>query len=152
MHYKIEYMHSWHIIDKLIKEFLLPAKNTCTPLFYGLPKIHKPGCSLRPVVFGCDGPTDHISAYITHSIQSLTSNLPSHIKDKTFSQLHWETFIFSTQYPLIHSWCHVTMHKHSTQRRHRSRDLLHGGIQASTSHKLSTTPYSAYHTRFHPQI
>ena len=43
-------------------EFLLHPKDTRTPLFYGLPKIHKP-------------------AYITHFIQPLASNLPSHIKD-----------------------------------------------------------------------
>ena len=77
----IEYIHSQHIIDKATKEFLLPPKNTRTPLFYGLPKIHKPGCPLRPIVSGCDGPTDHLSAYVTHFIQPLASNLPSHIKD-----------------------------------------------------------------------
>ena len=82
----IEYMHSQHIIDKATMEFLLPPKNTCTPLFYGLPKIHKPDCPLRPIVSGYDAPTDHLSAYINHFIQPLASNLPSHIKDKTFSQ------------------------------------------------------------------
>ena len=74
-------IHSQHIIDKATKEFLLPPKNTRTPLFYGLPKIHKSGCPLRPIVSGCDGPTDHLSAYVTHFIQPLASNLPSHIKD-----------------------------------------------------------------------
>ena len=62
-------------------EFLPPPKDTCTPLFYGLPKMHKPDCPLCPIVSGCDGPTDHLSAYITHFIQPLDSNLPSHIKD-----------------------------------------------------------------------
>ena len=74
----IEYIHSQHIIDKATKDFLLPPKNTRTPLFYGLPKIHNP---LRPIVSGCDGPTDRLSAYVTHFIQPLSSNLPSHIKD-----------------------------------------------------------------------
>ena len=58
----IEYIHSQHIIDKATKEFLLPPKNNRTPLFYGLSKIHKPRCPLRPVVSGCHGPTDHLSA------------------------------------------------------------------------------------------
>ena len=75
------YTYFQHIIDKATKDFLLPPKNTFTPLFYSLPKIHKAGCRLHSIVFGCDGPTDNISAYITHFIQSLTSNLPSHIKD-----------------------------------------------------------------------
>ena len=56
-------------------EFLLPPKNTRAPLFYGLPKIHKPDCPLRSIFSGCDGPTDHLSAYISHFI-----HLPSHIK------------------------------------------------------------------------
>ena len=74
----IEYIHSQH---KATREFLLPPKNTRTSLFYGLPKIHKPGCPLHSIVSGCDGPTDHLSAYVTHFIQPLASNLPSHIKD-----------------------------------------------------------------------
>ena len=80
----IEYIHSQHIIDKATKKFLLPHKNTRTPLFYGLPKIHKRGCPLRRIVSGCDGPSDHLSAYVTHFIQPLASNLPSHIKDTKY--------------------------------------------------------------------
>ena len=78
----IEYRHSQHITDKATKEFLLPTKITRTPLFYGLPKIHKPDCPLHSIVSGCDGPTDHLSAYIIHFIEPLASNLPSHTKDK----------------------------------------------------------------------
>ena len=77
----MEYIHSQHIIDKATKEFLLPPKNTGTHLFYGLPKIHKPGCPLRPIVSGCDGPTDHLYAYVTYFIHPLASNLPSQVKD-----------------------------------------------------------------------
>ena len=77
----IEYIHSLHIIDKTTKEFLVPPKNTRTPLFYEIPKIHKPGCPLHPIVSGCDGPTDQLSAYIIHFIQPLASNLPLLIKD-----------------------------------------------------------------------
>ena len=76
----IEYINSQHIIDKATKKFLLPPKNTRTLLFYGLPKIHKPGCPLRPIVSGCDGPTDHLSTYVTHFIQPLASNLSPHVK------------------------------------------------------------------------
>ena len=58
----IQYIHSQHIIDKAIKEFLLSPESTSTPLFYGLLKIHKLGCPLHPIVSGCDGLTDHLSA------------------------------------------------------------------------------------------
>ena len=70
------------MIDKATKEFLLPPNNAHTPFFYRLPKIHKPGCPLHSIVSGCDGPTDHFSAYITNFIQALASNLPSHFKDR----------------------------------------------------------------------
>ena len=80
----IEYIHSQYMIDKATKK--LPSKNTHTPLFYGLRKIHKPGFPLYPIVSGCDGSTDHLSGYVTHFIQPLGSNLPSHVKDtKHFS-------------------------------------------------------------------
>ena len=78
----IEYIHSQHIIGKATKDVLLLPKNNCTALFYGLPKMHKPDCPLCPIVSGCDGPTDHLSAYVPHFIQPLVSNLPSHVKDK----------------------------------------------------------------------
>ena len=77
----IEYIHSQHIIDKATKEFLLPPKNTRTLLFYGLPKIHKPGCPLRSIVSGCDGPTDHLSTYVTHFISPQLAT--SHHTSKT---------------------------------------------------------------------
>ena len=76
----IEYIHFQHIIDKATKEFLMPPKNTRTPLFYGLPKIYKPDGPLRPTVSGCDGPTDHLSDYLTHFIQPLASNLLALVK------------------------------------------------------------------------
>ena len=77
----IEYMLSQNIIDQGTMDFLLPPKNTRTTLFSGLPKIHKPDCPLHPIGSGCDGPTDHLSVFITHFIQPLASNLPSHIND-----------------------------------------------------------------------
>ena len=49
-------------------------------IFTGLKK-HKPDCPLCPIIFGCNGPTDHLSAYNTHFMQPLASNLPSHITD-----------------------------------------------------------------------
>ena len=75
------YMHSQHIIDTATMEFLLPPRNTRTPLVCGLPKIHKPNYPLRSVVSGYDGATDHLSSYITDFIQPQPNNLPSHIKD-----------------------------------------------------------------------
>ena len=57
----IEYLRSQHLIDKATMEFLLPPKDTHTPLFCGVPKIHKPDCPLHPIGSGCEG-SDHLTA------------------------------------------------------------------------------------------
>ena len=64
----LHYMHSQYIIDMTTMKFLLPPRNTSTPLFYGLPKINKLNCSLHHIVSECDPPTDRLSSYITHSL------------------------------------------------------------------------------------
>ena len=77
----IQYMHTFHYIDDVTKNFLMPHTPPRTPLFYGLPKVHKKDIPLRPIVSGCDSPTDNLSRYITHFIQPLVTHLPSYIKD-----------------------------------------------------------------------
>ena len=57
---------------------------------------------LSPIVSRCDGPTDHLSFYITHFIQPLANNLPSHIKDtKYFLNLIEEFLLFPTNAFLV---------------------------------------------------
>ena len=46
----------------------------------GYPKFTNQDALFALLFLGRDGPTDHPSAYITHSIQPLGSNLPSYIK------------------------------------------------------------------------
>ena len=66
----------------------MPPKPAHTPLFYGLPKVHKPNIPLRPIVSACDSPTNQLSNYVTHFIQPLVEILPSYIRDsKHFLQL-----------------------------------------------------------------
>ena len=146
----IEYIHSQHIIDKATKAFSLPLKKTRTPLFYGLPTIHKPGCSLRPIVPGCDGPTDHLSAYVTHFIQPLASNLPSHVKDtKHFLNLIEKLPPLPPNSLLVTA---VTSLYTNIPHKEGIAALIHS--MAECKHllpKLPTTPYSAHNTRFHPQ-
>ena len=77
-----------HRIDDETKHHLTPPKPARTPLFYGLPKVHKPNIPLRPIVSACDSPTDQLSNYVTHFIQPLVEILPSYIRDsKHFLQL-----------------------------------------------------------------
>ena len=107
-HTLIQYMHSEHITEKATMEFLLPSKNTHTSLFYRLPKIYKIDCPLHPVVSECDGPTAHLSVYITHFIQPLASNLSSHIKDtKNFANLIEKLPPLPSNPPML-SWSKIT--------------------------------------------
>ena len=46
-------------------KFITPKDNPRTALFYFLPKIHKPNHPPRPIISGCDCPTDFISAFLT---------------------------------------------------------------------------------------
>ena len=80
----IHYIHSQHLIDTATMEFLLPPRNTHTPLFYGLPKMHKPNFTLHPIRSGCDGLADRLSLYLTQFSHTLANNLPSNINDTPF--------------------------------------------------------------------
>ena len=49
--------------------------------FYLLPKIHKKNCPGRPVVSGCNTPTEKISAFVDHQLKPLVPRIPSYVKD-----------------------------------------------------------------------
>ena len=53
------------------------------PLFYTLTKIHKPTPVGRPIISGCDGPTEKLSAFIDKLLQPITQKQQSHLKDTT---------------------------------------------------------------------
>ena len=60
---------------------LFITKNTPrTPLFYGLPKVHKPNCSLRPIASANDSP-ENISSYVNHILQSYMKAVQSFTND-----------------------------------------------------------------------
>ena len=50
------------------------------PKLYGLPKLHKPGIPMRPIVSFCGSPTYQLSKYLTTILQPLT--------DKSRRKLH----------------------------------------------------------------
>ena len=84
----LNYLYNTHRIDDVTRHHLTPPKPACTPLFYGLPKVHKPNISLRPIVSAYDSPTDQLWNYVTHFIKPLLEILPSYIRDsKHFLQL-----------------------------------------------------------------
>ena len=81
-------MYQNGIIDKPTAEYLLPPSKVRTQEMYFLKKIHKTPHADRPIVSGCHGPTEKISAYMDHWLQPLAQSLPSYIRDsKTFINL-----------------------------------------------------------------
>ena len=53
------------------------------PVLYTLTKIHKPTPVGRPIISGCDSPTERISAFVDHLIQPITKKQASYLKDTT---------------------------------------------------------------------
>ena len=54
----------------------------CTLRFYTLPKIHKPTPVGRPIVSGCDGPTEKLS-FVHKLLQPIAQQQKSYLKDTT---------------------------------------------------------------------
>ena len=62
---------------------LLRPANSRTPIFYMLPKIHKPNNPGRPVISSVNSHTEKLSAYVDEFLRPLAQALPSHIRDTT---------------------------------------------------------------------
>ena len=68
-------------IDSITFEFMLPPDHPRTPPFYMLPKIHNEGCPGRPIISGCDSPTDNMPRHLDHFLKPAAPLLDSYIKD-----------------------------------------------------------------------
>ncbi|XP_068708141.1 uncharacterized protein [Montipora foliosa] len=53
------------------------------PVFYTLTKIHKPNPVGRPIISGCEGPTERISSFVDHLLQPFAKTQKSYLKDTT---------------------------------------------------------------------
>ena len=62
---------------------LLRPANSRTPIFYMLPKIHKPNNLGRPVISSINSHTEKLSTYVDEFLRPLAQALPSHIRDTT---------------------------------------------------------------------
>ena len=65
--------------DKVVEE--LTPMHSRTPVFYGLPKDHKPTVPLRPVVSASGGPTEKTSCLLEKILKQLLAFVPTHLKD-----------------------------------------------------------------------
>ncbi|KFD60435.1 hypothetical protein M514_27392 [Trichuris suis] len=62
-----------------IRNRLYYVSNSVCPELYGLPKVHKPGVPLRPVVCSVNRVTSHLCTYLKSIIQPLTGGRSSHV-------------------------------------------------------------------------
>ena len=69
-------------LDMDTGQLLRPA-NSRTPIFYMLPKVHKPNNPGRPVISSVNSHTETLSAYVDDFLRPLAQALPSHIRDTT---------------------------------------------------------------------
>ena len=53
------------------------------PEFYTLTKLHKPTLVGRPIISGCSGPTERISAFVDTLHQPVSISQASYIRDTT---------------------------------------------------------------------
>ena len=63
--------HGDNIDDMTKKWFFLTPNPPRIPVFYTLTKIHKPNPVGRPIISGCEGPTERISSFVDHLLQPL---------------------------------------------------------------------------------
>ena len=62
------------------------------PVFYTLTKIDKPTLVGRPIISGCDDPTERLSSFVDKLLQPIAQIQESYLKDTT----HFIRFIEST--------------------------------------------------------
>ena len=77
-------LYDGNYIDEMTKKWLCQTPNPPRiPIFYTLTKIHKPTPVGRPIISGCDGPTEKLSAFIDKLLQPIAQKQQSYIKDTT---------------------------------------------------------------------
>ena len=71
-------------IDETTKKWLCERSNPPRiPVFYTLTKIHKPTPVERPIISGCDGPTEKLSSFVDRILQPIAQQQRSYLKDTT---------------------------------------------------------------------
>ena len=79
-----------------VKWFNLRPNPPRIPVFYTLTKIRKPTLVGRPIISGCDGPTERLSSFVDKLLHPIAQIQDSCLlKDTT----HFITFIESTRVP-----------------------------------------------------
>ena len=77
-------LYQQNYIDDMTKKWLCLTPNPPRgPVFYTLTKIHKPTPVGRPIISGCDGPTERLSSFVDRLLQPIAQKQKSYLKDTT---------------------------------------------------------------------
>ena len=70
---RVEKLHNDGYISQSTLQYLMVTNDATAGRFYLLPKIHKKNCPGRPVISGCNTPTEKISAFVESQLKRLVS-------------------------------------------------------------------------------
>ena len=77
-------MHKNNFIDDMTRKWFSQTRNPPrTPIFYTLTKIHKPNPVRRPIILGCEGPTERLSFFVDKLLQPIAQQQRSYLKNTT---------------------------------------------------------------------
>ena len=80
----ISELYQGKFIDEMTKKWLSLTPNPPRiPQFYTLTKIHKPNPLGRPIISGCEGPTERLSSFVDRLLQPIAKTQKSYLKDTT---------------------------------------------------------------------
>ena len=71
---RINKLHADGYISDSSLQYLLINSDARAGRFYLLPKMHKANCPGRPVISGCNTPTEKISAFVDHQLKTFDSS------------------------------------------------------------------------------
>ena len=77
-------LHQNNFIDDMTKKWFSQTRDPPRiPIFYTLTKIHKPNPVGRPIISGCEGPTERLSFFVDKLLQPFAQKQKSYLKDTT---------------------------------------------------------------------
>ena len=72
-----------NIIDTSLYERLAPS-GTHVPRLYGLPKVHKPGVPLRPIIDMCSSPYHAVAQWLSELLEPVREDIAKYSLRDTF--------------------------------------------------------------------
>ena len=84
VHELVAQLHQNNFIDDMTRKWFSQTRDPPRiPIFYTLTKIHKPNPVGRPIISGCEGPTERLSFFVDKLLQPIAQKQKSYLKDTT---------------------------------------------------------------------